>query len=195
MIISFLFPFPLPKRENDIIIAFFFIYLYTMTDKEIPMKKIKLANEDMTKQLAFDIATLSNPQDIFLLTGDLGAGKTTFTKGFAEGLGIKQMIKSPTYTLIKEYDTGRMPLYHMDVYRLSEGATDLGLDEYLEGDGVCVIEWGHLIKEDILTPFIELFLDKVGDNERSFYMKATSEKAELKLNKLVTELKSKGWEF
>lgn len=166
-----------------------------MTDKEIRMKKIILPNEDMTKKLAYDLATLSNPKDIFLLTGDLGAGKTTFTKGFAEGLGIKQMIKSPTYTLIKEYDSGRLPLYHMDVYRLSEGATDLGLEEYLEGDGVCVIEWGHLIKDEILTPFIELFLDKTGDNERLFYMEASSKKAQLKLDSLTAELKKKGWHF
>ncbi|MFW7395445.1 tRNA (adenosine(37)-N6)-threonylcarbamoyltransferase complex ATPase subunit type 1 TsaE, partial [Vagococcus fluvialis] len=91
------------------------------------MKSIHLPNEETTQKLAFDLATLSESGDIFLLIGDLGAGKTTLTKGFAEGLGIKQMIKSPTYTLIKEYETGKLPLYHMDVYRLAEGASDLGL--------------------------------------------------------------------
>ncbi|MGX7024879.1 tRNA (adenosine(37)-N6)-threonylcarbamoyltransferase complex ATPase subunit type 1 TsaE [Vagococcus hydrophili] len=159
------------------------------------MKKIQLTNEAETQKLAFDLATLSTSGDIYLLTGDLGAGKTTFTKGFAKGLGIEQMIKSPTYTLIREYDTGRLPLYHMDVYRLTEGATDLGLDEYLEGDGVCVIEWGHMIKEDIYTPYIEFFLDKVSDEERSFYMEGTSSVAKEKRDQLQNQLIVLGWEF
>ena len=163
-----------------------------MTDKEVPMITINLPNEETTKKLAYDIAQLSQAGDIFILTGDLGAGKTTFTKGFAEGLGISQMIKSPTYTLIKEYETGTLPLYHMDVYRLGEGASDLGLDEYLEGDGVCVIEWGHLIKEDIFSPYTELFLDKSGDNERVFSISKTNNEL---TNRLIKGLQDKGWEI
>lgn len=124
-------------------------------------------NETQTQQFAFDLATLSQPGDIYLLTGDLGAGKTTFTKGFAKGLGIEQMIKSPTYTLIREYETGRFPLYHMDVYRLTGGAGDLGLEEYLEGDGVCLIEWGTLIREELDLPYLEIIIDKTGDNTRN----------------------------
>ncbi|MEG0286517.1 MAG: tRNA (adenosine(37)-N6)-threonylcarbamoyltransferase complex ATPase subunit type 1 TsaE [Vagococcus sp.] len=163
-----------------------------MTDKEVPMITINLPNEETTKKLAYDIAQLSQAGDIFILTGDLGAGKTTFTKGFAEGLGISQMIKSPTYTLIKEYETGTLPLYHMDVYRLGEGASDLGLDEYLEGDGVCVIEWGHLIKEDIFSPYTELFLDKSSDNERVFSISKTDNEL---TNRLIKGLQDKGWEI
>lgn len=174
--------------------AFFFSFLYTsITMKEAVMKKINLNNEVDTKKLAQDIANFTQAGDIYLLTGDLGAGKTTFTKGFALGLGIEQMIKSPTYTLIREYDTGRLPLYHMDVYRLTDGASDLGLDEYLEGDGVCIIEWGHLIKEDILTPYIEMFLDKTGESERQFSMKANSPLATEKLTALTTHLQQLGW--
>lgn len=157
------------------------------------MKKINLANETETKRLAEAISTLSQAGDIFLLTGDLGAGKTTFTKGFAKGLGIEQMIKSPTYTLIREYDSGRLPLYHMDVYRLTDGASDLGLDEYLEGDGICIIEWGHLIKNDILTPYIECFLEKTSDTSRAFYMKANSSAADEKIQTLWTELIKMNW--
>ncbi|MFW7421120.1 tRNA (adenosine(37)-N6)-threonylcarbamoyltransferase complex ATPase subunit type 1 TsaE [Vagococcus fluvialis] len=156
------------------------------------MITINLPNEETTKKLAYDIAQLSQAGDIFILTGDLGAGKTTFTKGFAEGLGISQMIKSPTYTLIKEYETGTLPLYHMDVYRLGEGASDLGLDEYLEGDGVCVIEWGHLIKEDIFSPYTELFLDKSSDNERVFSISKTDNEL---TNRLIKGLQDKGWEI
>lgn len=165
-----------------------------MTDKEVPMKSIQLPNEETTQKLAFDLATLSQSGDIFLLTGDLGAGKTTFTKGFAEGLGIKQMIKSPTYTLIKEYETGKLPLYHMDVYRLAEGASDLGLDEYLEGDGVCIIEWGHLIKEDIYTPYLEFFLDKISDNERELQIESSTENNP-RLEAIKLGLKEKGWDI
>lgn len=165
-----------------------------MTDKEVPMKSIHLPNEETTQKLAFDLATLSQSGDIFLLTGDLGAGKTTFTKGFAEGLGIKQMIKSPTYTLIKEYETGKLPLYHMDVYRLTEGASDLGLDEYLEGDGVCIIEWGHLIKEDIYTPYLEFFLDKISDNERELQIESSTENNP-RLEAIKLGLKEKGWDI
>lgn len=131
------------------------------------MNTIRLTSDTQTKQLAKQLATISEPGDIFILTGDLGAGKTTFSKGFAEGLGIEQMIKSPTYTLIKEYDDGRLPLYHMDVYRLTDGASDLGLDDYLDGDGVCLIEWGELIKEEIgELPYIELFLTTIDESTR-----------------------------
>ncbi len=165
-----------------------------MTDKEGPMKSIHLPNEETTQKLAFDLATLSESGDIFLLIGDLGAGKTTFTKGFAEGLGIKQMIKSPTYTLIKEYETGKLPLYHMDVYRLAEGASDLGLDEYLEGDGVCIIEWGHLIKEDIYTPYLEFFLDKISDNERELRIESSTENNR-RFEAIKLGLKEKGWDI
>ncbi|MGF2054872.1 tRNA (adenosine(37)-N6)-threonylcarbamoyltransferase complex ATPase subunit type 1 TsaE [Vagococcus fluvialis] len=158
------------------------------------MKSIHLNNEETTQKLAFDLATLSQSGDIFLLTGDLGAGKTTFTKGFAEGLGIKQMIKSPTYTLIKEYETGKLPLYHMDVYRLGEGASDLGLDEYLEGDGVCIIEWGHLIKEDIYTPYLEFFLDKISDNERELRIESSTENNP-RFEAINLGLNEKGWDI
>lgn len=163
-----------------------------MTDKEVPMKSIQLPNEEITQKLAFDLATLSEKGDVFLLTGDLGAGKTTFTKGFAEGLGINQMIKSPTYTLIKEYETGKLPLYHMDVYRLGEGASDLGLDEYLEGDGICIIEWGHLIKEDLYTPYLEFFIDKINDNERKLRIQSSTTNNK-RFEAIKLGLKEKGW--
>ena len=80
--------------------------------------------------------------DVLLLDGDLGAGKTSFTKGLAKGLGITDYVKSPTFTIIREYRHGRLPLYHMDLYRLEDGgAEDLGLEEYFEGDCVSVVEW------------------------------------------------------
>lgn len=155
------------------------------------MKDIVLSTEETTMALGEALGKLSLEKDIFILTGDLGAGKTTFSKGFARGLGIEQMIKSPTYTLIREYQTGRLPLYHMDVYRLAEGASDLGLDDYLDGDGVCLIEWGSLIKEEIDLPYIEITLDKTGDHTRSCHI--TSHLANRRLDDIKKSLKENGW--
>ncbi|EOT29961.1 tRNA (adenosine(37)-N6)-threonylcarbamoyltransferase complex ATPase subunit type 1 TsaE [Enterococcus saccharolyticus] len=121
---------------------------------------IVLENVEQTATLAQIIGEVAQPSDNLVLTGDLGAGKTTLTKGIAKGLGIDQMIKSPTYTIIREYEQGRLPLYHMDVYRVEHGAGDLGLDEYFEGDGLSVIEWGNLLAEALPVDYLELVLEK-----------------------------------
>ena len=93
------------------------------------MLKIKVESAEQTQAIAKEMGPLLQARDILLLDGDLGAGKTTFTKGLAEGLGIHRNIKSPTFTIIREYQQGRLPLYHMDVYRLEEtGGNDLGLE-------------------------------------------------------------------
>lgn len=113
-----------------------------------------------TIELAKKIGKLAKPGDVLVMTGDLGAGKTTFTKGIAEGLGIDQMIKSPTYTIIREYQQGRLPLYHMDVYRVTQGAEDLGLDDYFEGDGLTVVEWGNQLGECLPIDYVELIMTK-----------------------------------
>ena len=95
------------------------------------MKQLTLNNSNETIALGERMAAYLRPGDVVVLNGDLGAGKTTFTKGIAKGLGIKEIIKSPTFTIIHEYQDGRIPLYHMDAYRLENGgAEDLGLDEY-----------------------------------------------------------------
>ncbi|KAF1295850.1 tRNA (N6-adenosine(37)-N6)-threonylcarbamoyltransferase complex ATPase TsaE [Enterococcus sp. JM4C] len=119
-----------------------------------------IENPTQTEQLAFIIGEVAQPGDNLVLTGDLGAGKTTLTKGIARGLGIDQLIKSPTYTIIREYQQGRIPLYHMDVYRVEYGASDLGLDEYFEGDGLSVIEWGNLLNEALPEDYLELVIHK-----------------------------------
>ncbi|WP_426355777.1 tRNA (adenosine(37)-N6)-threonylcarbamoyltransferase complex ATPase subunit type 1 TsaE [Latilactobacillus sakei] len=105
--------------------------------------------------------------DVLLLDGDLGAGKTTFTKGLAEGLDIKRYIKSPTFTLIREYPDARIPLYHMDVYRLEEtGASDLGLEEYFDGDGVSVIEWSQFIADELPSDYLTIHFNKNDDDDQ-----------------------------
>ena len=102
-----------------------------------------------------------------VLEGDLGAGKTTLTKGIALGLGIDRIIKSPTYTLIREYRKGRLPLFHMDMYRIEEsgGASEVGLEEYFYADGVCVVEWAQYIEDELPSTFLKVQIDRVGDDE------------------------------
>ncbi|EPN3658264.1 tRNA (adenosine(37)-N6)-threonylcarbamoyltransferase complex ATPase subunit type 1 TsaE [Enterococcus hirae] len=132
---------------------------------------IKLSGLDKTEELAKVIGEVAQPGDNLVLTGDLGAGKTTLTKGIARGLGIEQMIKSPTYTIIREYDQGRLPLYHMDIYRVATSGTDLGLDEYFEGEGLSVIEWGNLLEEALPEDYLELILEKSDTDLEYRYVK------------------------
>ena len=97
------------------------------------------------------LAETVRPGEIYTLNGDLGVGKTVFTKGLAAGLGIKEPVTSPTFTILQEYESGRLPLYHFDVYRLgsSEELFEIGARDYFYGQGVCVIEWADLIAEEI----------------------------------------------
>lgn len=125
-----------------------------------------------TMALASKLARLLHSGDVLLLEGDLGAGKTTFTKGLAKGLGITRNVNSPTFTIIKEYKGGRLPLYHMDVYRLDDSFEDLGFDEYFEGDGVTVVEWAHLIQEQLPVQLLQINLYHEADAARRLELKA-----------------------
>lgn len=111
---------------------------------------INILNQNELENIAEKLGKLVCSGDIICMTGDLGAGKTTFTKALAIGLGVEDYVTSPTFTLINEYD-GRIPLYHFDVYRINHVSEmeDLGYEEYFYGSGVCVIEWASLI-EDVL---------------------------------------------
>ena len=116
-------------------------------------------NENQLMALGQRIGQKLQAQDVLVLTGDLGSGKTTLTKGIAKGLGIKQMIKSPTYTIVREYE-GRLPLYHLDVYRIGDDPDSIDLDDFLFGDGVTVIEWGELLDDSLLSDYLTVLLDK-----------------------------------
>ena len=114
------------------------------------MVKIYLENEEQTKDIGYKLGQLVTPKSVICLIGDLGAGKTTMTQSLAKALEVDDYITSPTFTIVNEYE-GRMPLYHFDVYRIgsSDEMYDIGFDEYIDGEGVCIIEWANLI-EDIL---------------------------------------------
>lgn len=142
---------------------------------------IETNNEEETLLLAENLGKLVQPRDVILLEGDLGAGKTTFTKGLATGIGIKQVVKSPTYTIIREYTKGRLPLYHMDVYRLEEAGSDgMGLEEYFYGDGVSVVEWSKYIADELPKNYLLVQIDKTGEylQNRTFSIEAVGERYE-----------------
>ena len=114
------------------------------------MKKVAEAfTPEDTFRLGFQMAEKAAPGDVIALLGDLGVGKTVFTKGFAAGLGIQEDISSPTFTILQLYEEGRLPLYHFDVYRIGdpEEMMEVGWDDYVYGNGVCLIEWANLIED------------------------------------------------
>lgn len=129
------------------------------------MESLTLTNRDATIDLGKKIGQQLTAGDVLVLDGDLGAGKTTFTKGLAAGLEIPDIIKSPTFTIIHEYQDGRLPLYHMDAYRLENGgAEDLGLEEYFDGDGVSVVEWAEFVEDELPTDFLAIHFKRTDDD-------------------------------
>lgn len=129
---------------------------------------IDWASERDTDAFAQKLAHLVQAGDIICLEGDLGTGKTTFTKYFAKALGIDQAIKSPTYTIIREYEDDEIPLYHMDAYRLEEtGSDSVGLEDYINGDGVTIIEWPQFVVEDLPKDYLWLTLSTTSETSRA----------------------------
>ena len=127
-------------------------------------------SSEETLEFAKRLSEKVKKSDVVTLEGDLGAGKTTFTKGLAKGLGIKRNVNSPTFTIIKEYKGGRLPLYHMDVYRLEDADEDLGFDEYFHGDGITVVEWAHLIEDQLPSERLDIKILYVNDSTRKIMM-------------------------
>lgn len=135
------------------------------------MEYIKIMTSlDETAQFAYKLAELLEAQDTITLEGDLGAGKTTFTKALAKGLGITRNVNSPTFTILKQYE-GRLPLNHLDVYRLVDSNEDLGWDELFYGDAICVVEWAHLIEADLPVERLAIEIYRQGETERQFVLK------------------------
>ncbi|MET3730293.1 tRNA threonylcarbamoyladenosine biosynthesis protein TsaE [Fictibacillus halophilus] len=142
----------------------------------------KSAEETMS--FAEKLGSLLQKGDVLTLAGDLGAGKTTFTKGLAKGLGITRTVNSPTFTIIKEY-SGRLPLYHMDVYRLEDSDEDLGFEEYFSGDGVCVVEWAVYIEDYLPEERLELIISHKGDDEREIQLKPIGTRYEERVKEIM----------
>ncbi|WP_431028212.1 tRNA (adenosine(37)-N6)-threonylcarbamoyltransferase complex ATPase subunit type 1 TsaE [Lysinibacillus sp. LZ02] len=128
-----------------------------------------------TQALAHRLAELLESQHTITLEGDLGAGKTTFTQALAKGLGITRTVNSPTFTIMKQYN-GRLPLNHLDVYRLADSDEDLGWDEIFYGDAVTVVEWAHLIASELPEERLAITITRINDTERTFTFKPMGEK-------------------
>ena len=119
-------------------------------------------SERETYELGLALGREARPGEVYTLIGDLGVGKTVFTKGLAAGLGIKEPVSSPTFTILQEYEEGRLPFYHFDVYRIGdvEEMDEIGYEDYFYGDGVCLIEWADLIREILPEHYKEIRIEK-----------------------------------
>ena len=124
--------------------------------------------EEDTLELAENIESEKFPGMVICLNGELGSGKTVFVKGFAKALGIQETITSPTFSLVKEYLDGEMPLYHMDVYRIEDSKESFGLSDYLNQDGVCIIEWPEMIEDQLPEERLEVKIKVIDDDVRVF---------------------------
>lgn len=139
--------------------------------------KVTTYNEQETIELAQNIESEGFANMIICLEGDLGSGKTVFTKGIANGLGIEETITSPTFNIIKEY-YGELPLYHMDVYRLKGSIDDLGIDEYFKKGGIVVIEWADMVEEYLPKERLNIKIKITGENTRIFVITPIGKKYE-----------------
>ena len=127
-----------------------------------------------THALGKKIGETARPGDVYTLVGDLGVGKTVFTQGIADGLGITEPVSSPTFTIVQVYEEGRMPFYHFDVYRIGdiEEMDEIGYEDYFYGEGLCMIEWANLIEEILPDKRYDVTIEK--DLEKGFdYRKIT----------------------
>ncbi len=115
-----------------------------------------------TYELGRKIGLQARPGQVYTLTGDLGVGKTVFTRGVAAGLGITEPVSSPTFTIVQVYEEGRLPFYHFDVYRIGdiEEMEEIGYDDYFFGKGICLIEWAELIEEILPDDRISITIEK-----------------------------------
>ena len=135
------------------------------------MTRIHIANEKDTEKLGERIGKQVQPGTVIALIGDLGTGKTTLTKSIARGLGVTETVTSPTFNIIREYRSGRLPLYHFDVYRIGDPDEmfELGYEEYFYGDGVCVVEWADIIEELLPEDAVVISIDRgASDEEREY---------------------------
>lgn len=137
-----------------------------------------------TQKLATTIAQFSKPQTVILLKGDLGVGKTTFSQFFGASLGVKEIISSPTFNIIKSYN-GRLPFHHMDCYRLEGAEDDLGFDDYFYGDGVTLVEWPQMIEDFLPEDYLTIEIERIDETRRLFIINSHGE-ASNKIKEQIT---------
>lgn len=129
-----------------------------------------------TMELAENIESEKFPGMVICLDGELGSGKTVFVKGFAKSLGITENITSPTFNLIKEYESGELPLYHMDVYRLEGKCETIGFDDYFKKEGICIIEWSDMICDCLPEERLQIDFKLIDENTRVLILKPYGQK-------------------
>lgn len=129
---------------------------------------IETRSAEETFRFGKELGQMASPGQVFTLTGNLGVGKTVFTQGFASGLGVEEAVSSPTFTIVQVYESGRLPFYHFDVYRIGdvEEMDEVGFDDYVLGEGVSLIEWANLIEEILPIHRTEIKIEK--DLEQGF---------------------------
>ena len=135
---------------------------------------IKINSEEDSKLFGFELAKNAVPGQVIALVGDLGTGKTTLTKYIACGLGVTETVSSPTFTIVKEYYSGRIPLYHFDVYRIGDPDElfNIGADEYFDGSGLCVVEWADMVEEELPEDSLYIYIE-YGEKEGERIYKCT----------------------
>ena len=135
-----------------------------------------------TEAIGAALGKILNPGTVIAYRGDLGAGKTAFTRGLAKGLGCAEMVTSPTYTIVNEYLGGRIPLFHFDMYRFrsSDDLFDIGWDDYLDRGGVCAVEWSENV-DDAMEDAIYITIEKLGEDSRRITLEGGSILADLSL--------------
>ena len=140
--------------------------------------KITTRSEMETIEIAQNFESEKFPNMVICLEGELGSGKTVFVKGFAKALGIEDNITSPTFNLIKEYLNGEMPLYHMDMYRLEGNVENIGVEDYFNKNGVCIIEWSDMIEDILPEERLVIKFKIINENKRVLVIKPYGEKYE-----------------
>ena len=135
-----------------------------------------------TEAIGAALGKIIKPGTVIAYRGDLGAGKTAFTRGLARGLGSSEMVTSPTYTIVNEYLGGRVPLFHFDMYRLasSDDLWDIGWEDYLDRNGVCAVEWSENV-EDAMEDAISITIEKLGEESRRIRLEGGDSLADLSL--------------
>ncbi|WEV71627.1 tRNA (adenosine(37)-N6)-threonylcarbamoyltransferase complex ATPase subunit type 1 TsaE [Lactobacillus sp. ESL0785] len=158
------------------------------------MMKLEVNSAAEMQQIGAAIAQTAQPHDLLLLNGDLGAGKTTLTQGIGRALGVKRPVKSPTFTIVREYREAKLPLFHMDFYRLeNDDLSSIDLNSYLAEPGLVVIEWPQVIEKDLPHEYLQLVISRVDDSwhstKRVIEFKPQGERNEMWVNELLVKIK------